>query len=67
MPGRRTLPLTVPVLVMAAAEDQPPVHNSSAYQVTAGKGFCGLASEVRVCLEMFLNYVDKMEAINCWK
>lgn len=66
MPGRRTLPLTVPVLVMAAAEDQPPVHNS-AYQVTAGKGFCGLASEVRVCLEMFLNYVDKMEAINCWK
>lgn len=44
-----------------------PVHNSAAYRVTTGKGFCGLASEVRICLERFLNYVDKMEAINCWK
>lgn len=60
----RALPLTASLLAMATAEDWPPVHNSAAFRVTTGKGFCGLASEVRNCLEMFLNYVDKREAIN---
>lgn len=42
----------------------PPVPSSAMDRVIAGMWFRGLTSEFGVYLEMFLNYVEEMEAIN---